>query len=371
MSGGRERAAKPIRVLVVDDSAIVRKVIEEELSRHPDIKVVGTAPDPFIARDKILRLSPDVLTLDIEMPRMDGITFLRKLMRHHPLPVIIVSSLSQSGSRLALAALESGAIDVMSKPGSSFSVGELSEQLAVKIRGAAAARLRSPEPPEAAPEPLFPRGILSVPPPGGADRVIAVAASTGGTEAIRDILTRLGPEVPGMVIVQHMPAQFTAAFASRLDSISKMEVKEAEDYDEVRTGRALIAPGNYHMVLERKGTSYRVRVRSGPLVCHQRPSGDVLFHSVAEAAGPHAAGIILTGMGKDGAGGLLRMKQKGAVTIAQDEESCVVFGMPREAVRIGAVDHVLPLGGITGFLQSLFRDSGARSSPGDASTGRA
>jgi two-component system chemotaxis response regulator CheB len=342
-----------IKVLVVDDSAIVRKVFSEELGRHPDIEVVGTAPDPFIARDKILQLEPDVLTLDVEMPRMDGITFLKKLMKYKPMPVIIVSSLTQAGSAMALEALESGAIDVVAKPGSSYSVGELSEQLADKIRGAAMARrgLRLP--------------IIGGPPPsaepsGGyrlqdtTDKVIALGASTGGTEAIKSVLTQLDAAMPGIVIVQHMPAQFTKAFAQRLDGICRMEVKEAEDNDLVRAGRVLLAPGNFHMVLTRSGAKYYVRIKTGPLVCHQRPAVDVLFHSVADVAGKNALGVILTGMGKDGAEGMKHMADAGAYNIAQDEASCVVFGMPKEAIKTGAVQQVLPLSHIPQAMTAHF-----------------
>ena len=346
---------KKIRVLVVDDSAIVRKIFTEELSRCPDIEVVGAAPDPYIARDKILALEPDVLTLDVEMPRMDGITFLKKLQKYHPVPTIIVSSLTAAGGHLAMEALESGAIDVIAKPGSSFSVGELSEQLAEKIRAAAVAR-SVPIPHLPAP----PRVIEADPAPTGytlqetTDKVIALGASTGGTEAIKSVLTRLDPATPGMVVVQHMPAQFTKAFASRLNDQCRVEVKEAEDNDMVRVGRVLIAPGNFHMVLVRNGARYHVRVKSGPLVCHQRPSVDVLFHSVAEIAGRNAVGVILTGMGKDGAEGMRAMHDKGAVTFAQDEASCVVFGMPKEAIKAGGVDQTMPLTRIPQALHAAF-----------------
>ncbi|HEY3489971.1 MAG TPA: chemotaxis response regulator protein-glutamate methylesterase [Candidatus Deferrimicrobiaceae bacterium] len=340
-----------IKVLVVDDSAIVRKVFSEELGRHPDIEVVGTAPDPFVARDKILQLEPDVITLDVEMPRMDGITFLKKLMKYKPMPVIIVSSLTQAGSAMALEALESGAIDVIAKPGSSYSVGELSEQLADKIRGAAMARrgLRIPVAPVASAEPSGGYRLIDT-----TDKVIALGASTGGTEAIKSVLTQLDAAMPGIVIVQHMPAQFTKAFAQRLDGICRMEVKEAEDNDLVRTGRVLIAPGNFHMVLARSGAKYYVRIKTGPLVCHQRPAVDVLFHSVAEVAGKNALGVILTGMGRDGAEGMKHMADAGAVNIAQDEESCVVFGMPKEAIKTGAVQQVLPLSRIPQAMTAHF-----------------
>jgi two-component system chemotaxis response regulator CheB len=341
-----------IKVLVVDDSAIVRKVFSEELGRHPDIEVVGTAPDPFIARDKILQLEPDVITLDVEMPRMDGITFLKKLMKYKPMPVIIVSSLTQAGSSMALEALESGAIDVVAKPGSSYSVGELSEQLADKIRGAAMAKRGLRLPPAVASVAAEPAGGYRL--QDTTDKVIALGASTGGTEAIKAVLTQLDAAMPGIVIVQHMPAQFTKAFAQRLDGICRMEVKEAEDNDLVRAGRVLIAPGNFHMVLTRSGAKYYVRIKSGPLVCHQRPSVDVLFHSVAEVAGKNALGVILTGMGKDGAEGMKHMADTGAVNIAQDEDSCVVFGMPKEAIKAGAAHQVLPLSRIPQAMTSHF-----------------
>ncbi|GAB4239408.1 MAG: protein-glutamate methylesterase/protein glutamine deamidase [Deltaproteobacteria bacterium] len=347
---------RKIRVLVVDDSAVVRKIFTEELNRCPDIEVVGAAPDPFVARDKILALEPDVLTLDVEMPRMDGITFLKKLQKYHPVPTVIVSSLTAAGSRLAVEALESGAIDVVAKPGSSFTVGELSEQLAGKIRAAAVARkppargFPPPPPEEANPLAAPMRCALKE----TTDKVIALGASTGGTEAIREVLTRLDPAIPGMVVVQHMPAQFTKAFAARLNDQCRVEVKEAEDGDAVRVGRVLIAPGNFHMVLTRSGARYHVRVKPGPLVCHQRPSVDVLFHSVAEVAGRNAVGVILTGMGKDGAEGMRAMHDKGATTIAQDEESCVVFGMPKEAIKAGGVDHIVAVSRVSHSLHSLF-----------------
>ncbi|MGZ8462882.1 MAG: protein-glutamate methylesterase/protein-glutamine glutaminase [Candidatus Deferrimicrobiaceae bacterium] len=344
---------KKIRVLVVDDSAIVRKIFTEELSRCPDIEVVGAAPDPFVARDKILTLKPDVLTLDVEMPRMDGITFLKKLQKYHPVPTIIVSSLTVAGGNLAMEALDSGAVDVIAKPGSSFSVGELSEQLAEKIRAAAVAR-------SVTHLPAAPRDVEAIPAPSRytledtTDKVIALGASTGGTEAIKNVLTQLDPAIPGMVVVQHMPAQFTKAFAGRLNDLCGVEVKEAEDNDMVRVGRVLIAPGNFHMVLVRSGARYHVRVKTGPLVCHQRPSVDVLFHSVADIAGRNAVGIILTGMGKDGAGGMRAMHDKGAVTYAQDEASCVVFGMPKEAIKAGGVDQTMPLSRIPHALHGAF-----------------
>jgi len=332
-----------IKVLVVDDSALVRKILTEELTKHKDIKVVGSAIDPYVARDKIVRLKPDVITLDLEMPRMDGLSFLSKLMRYHPLPVVVVSSLTPANSQNAIRALELGAVDVICKPGSSLSSPDISRQLANAIRAAAKARIASP-PPE---------------PDGAADRgrqysfslktthkVIAIGASTGGTIAIETLLRELPSNIPGLVIVQHMPEHFTATFAQRLDSICQIEVKEAEDGDAVVPGRALIAPGGRHMALERSGAFYQVRIKSGPMVHHQRPSVDVLFHTAAKQAGENAIGVILTGMGVDGAAGLLAMKERGAYTIAQDEASSVVYGMPGEAVKIGAACRELPLSGI-------------------------
>jgi two-component system, chemotaxis family, protein-glutamate methylesterase/glutaminase len=337
--------SKNIKVLVVDDSAVVRKVFTEELSREAGIEVVGTAPDPYVARDKIVRLAPDVITLDIEMPRMDGLTFLKKLMRYHPLPVIIVSSLTKAGGKLALEALSLGALEVVSKPSASYSVGDMGVQLADKIRAVARIdvkkRVPSPEPVETSSQRILSKALVAT-----TNKVIAIGASTGGTEALKLLLTSMPPNAPGIIIVQHMPANFTTSFAERLDSLCAMSVKEAEDGDGVFNGRALIAPGNYHMLLKRSGARYYVQVKQGPMVHHQRPSVDVLFKSVAEYAGGNALGIILTGMGADGAEGLLMMKNAGARTIAQDEKSCVVFGMPKEAISLGAAEVVLPIEGI-------------------------
>jgi len=324
------------RILIVDDSAIVRKLLSEALSEEKDIEVVGTAPDPFVARDKILALKPDVLTLDIEMPRMDGLTFLKKLMHYQPMPVVVISSLGHAGCQATLEALRLGAVEVLAKPGGPYSVGELRMDLAAKIRAAAAARLRrAPAEPSAMPEPLPPV------PECDTSTVIAIGASTGGTEAIQQVLTRLPANSPGIVISQHIPPVFSLAFANRLNEICPMEVKEARDGDTLARGRALVAPGNFHMLLRKSpGGGFRVTVQDGPRVCYQRPSVDVMFSSVAEAAGSHAVGVLLTGMGSDGARGLLKMKQAGAKTIAQDEASCVVFGMPKEAIHLGAADQV-------------------------------
>jgi two-component system chemotaxis response regulator CheB len=337
-------ATRPIRVLIVDDSAIVRKILTEALAGEPDLEVVGSAPDPYVARDKILALRPDVLTLDIEMPRMDGLTFLKKLMHFHPMPVVVISSLTQPSCRIAVEALEFGAVEVLAKPGGPYSVGELRHSLASKIRAAAASRVRRPAPPEE----HSVRG--KTPPPASPlhssianDTVIAIGASTGGTEAIATVLTKLPASVPAILIVQHIPPQFSRAFANRLNDICEFEVKEAEEGDAVRPGRALIAPGDYHMLLRSSAGRYWVSVKTGPRVCYQRPSVDVLFSSVADTAGNRAIGVLLTGMGADGSQGLLKMRRAGARTIAQDEASCVVFGMPREAILLGAAEQVMAL----------------------------
>ncbi len=337
----KQGSSGKIKVLIVDDSAIVRKILREELDQEPDIEVVGTAPDPFVARDKILTQNPDVITLDIEMPRMDGLTFLKKIMQYHPLPVIIVSSLTPQGSQMALEAMEYGAIEVLAKPGSSFSVGDMSAQLKEKIRVAARANLKRTRPAPGAPPPagvpVF-QGLRET-----TQKVIAIGASTGGTEALKEVLVKMPLTSPGILIVQHMPAQFTRAFAERLNKICSLEVREARDGDSVLNGQALIAPGNFHMFLKRSGARYFVSIKDGPMVHHQRPAVDVLFQSVAQYAGANAIGVILTGMGADGAQGILRMKEAGGKTIAQDEASCVVFGMPKEAIKLGAIDRVVPL----------------------------
>ena len=355
-------ADRRIRVLIVDDSAIVRRILSEALSGESDIEVVGTAPDPYVARDKILALEPDVLTLDIEMPRMDGLTFLKKLMHFHPMPTIIISSLAQPSCLAALQALEFGAVEVLAKPGGPYSVGELRQSLAQKVRAAAAARIRLPEPAGAAREakPSAPARLAApVLPPG---TVLAIGASTGGTEAIATVLTRLPQSCPGIVITQHIPAQFSRAFANRLNGLCAMDVKEAEDGDTLRSGLALVAPGDFHMLLRHSGGRYYVSVKTGPRVCYQRPSVDVLFSSVAEAAGAEAVGVLLTGMGNDGAQGLLRMRQAGARTIAQNEATCVVYGMPREAVALGAVAQVLPL---TAIAEAMLAARGRRDPASD------
>lgn len=337
-----------IRVLVVDDSAVVRKVFTEELSRDPEVEVIGTAPDPYVARDKIVQLSPDVITLDVEMPRMDGLSFLRKLMKYHPMPVIVVSSLTPKGGEMAMEALEIGAAEVMCKPGEAYTVGEMSRDLIEKIK--AVARMQIRERPQHA--------TKDVPPPRPALlkttlKIVAIGASTGGTEALKDVLIRYPVNAPATVVVQHMPEQFTRAFAERLNGLCAVEVKEGQSGDTLRPGLVLIAPGNKHMVLQRSGAVYSVLIKDGPRVHHQRPAVDVLFRSVARIAGKNAVGVILTGMGADGAEGLLEMKQAGARTVGQDEASCVVYGMPKEAYNIGAVDKQVPLGRVTDEILAL------------------
>jgi two-component system chemotaxis response regulator CheB len=335
------------RVLIVDDSAVVRKILSQQLGRHRGIEVVGTAPDPYVARDKILALEPDVLTLDIEMPRMDGITFLKKLMTHHPMPVIVLSSLTPAGGRMAMEALAAGAVDVMCKPGPAYSVGETCDALVAKIKAAARARVgRSVAAPAAGEN--CQAEVSSV--IETTNKIIAIGASTGGVQALSTILPQLPADAPGTLVVQHMPARFTTSFAQRLNEMCHMNVKEAEDGDHVYPGRVLLAPGGFHMLLNRSGANYFVTVKDGPHVCRQKPSVEVLFKSVARCAGSNAVGAILTGMGDDGASGLLEMRQNGAHTVAQDEASCIVFGMPREAIRRGGAERVVPLEAIARTL---------------------
>lgn len=328
-----------IKVLIVDDSAVVRNILSSELGSDPDIEVVETAPDPYVAREHIAKFKPDVITLDIEMPRMDGITFLRKLMTHYPMPVIVVSSLTQKGSELALEALSEGAVDVMCKPGRAYSVGDMTMSLIEKIKAAAQVKLSDFDVIKKQLQGSKTKLSLT----RTTNKVVAIGASTGGTQALEYILTSLPANSPGVVIVQHMPERFTKSFAVRLNELCSLEVCEAVNGDRVVPGRALVAPGNRHMVLRRSGATYYVEVKEGPLVKRQRPSVEVLFNSVAKYAGANAIGVILTGMGSDGADGMLKMKQNGAITIAQNEKTCVVFGMPNEAIKLGAIDTVLPL----------------------------
>ncbi len=337
-----------IRVLVVDDSAVVRRVLTEELSTAPDIEVAGTATDPYVARDKILSLEPDVLTLDIEMPRMDGLTFLEKLMKHRPMPVVVVSSVTPEGSDAAVHALELGAVHVVSKPGSAFTVGDISDRLIRAVRAAARAKVTPPRHDEGETAASPPRAIPQV--VSTTHRVLCIGASTGGTRAIQEVLTPLPRSAPGTVVVQHMPEHFTAAFARRLDEQCAMQVREATEGDAIVPGLVLIAPGNRHMVVKRSGARYRVGLSDGPPVQYQRPSVDVLFHSAAREGGRNCVAVILTGMGSDGALGMRALKDAGATTIAQDEDTCVVYGMPRAAVQEGAVDEVVPLNEIPGRI---------------------
>lgn len=339
---------KKIKVLVVDDSAVVRKTLTSLISSDPEIEVIGSAADPFIAAEKIREEVPDVMTLDVEMPRMDGLTFLSKLMHQHPIPVIIVSSLAESGSETALKALEYGAVEIIQKPhlGTKQFLEESRIMLTDAIKAAASATVR-PHAPRLHVEPKLTAdaviGKSSKAMLRTTEKVIVVGASTGGTEAIREFLQAMPPDCPGIVMVQHMPEKFTASFAKRLDEICVITVKEAQDNDTVIRGRALIAPGNRHMLLKSSGARYYVEIKDGPLVARHRPSVDVLFRSAAQYAGANAVGVILTGMGDDGAHGMLEMKLSGAYNVAQDEHTCVVFGMPKEAIKSGAVDAILPL----------------------------
>lgn len=348
---------RKIRVLIVDDSAVVRQALTEILSSDPELEIMGTASDPFVAAQKIRETVPDVITLDVEMPRMDGVTFLQKIMSQHPIPVVMCSSLTEEGSETALKALEYGAVEIIQKP--RLGVKQFLEESHViicdTVKAAAQARVRRIRPGirQAAPK-LTADAVISKP-RGNAmiqttEKVVMVGASTGGTEALRVFLEAMPLDAPGIVVVQHMPENFTRSFAARLDSICRISVKEAENNDTVVRGRALIAPGNAHALLKRSGARYYVEIKEGPLVSRHRPSVDVLFRSAARYAGKNAVGVIMTGMGDDGAKGLLEMKEAGAATIAQDEQSCVVYGMPREAVRLGAARRVLPLENIAGAV---------------------
>jgi two-component system chemotaxis response regulator CheB len=363
--------AKPVRVLIVDDSASVRQTLAQVLSQDPEIEVTGVASDPYVAARRIAEEVPDVITLDVEMPHMDGITFLKKVMSQHPIPVVMCSSLTLEGSETLMQALEAGAVDVIVKPkiGAADHLAESAMMICETVKGAAKARIRRPRVGTAQPT-ADPRGYGAPAPKLSADAVlpparpsvtgamaktteivVCVGASTGGTEALRDFLVALPANSPGIVIVQHMPEKFTAAFAKRLDGLCEVSVKEAENGDPVLRGHVLIAPGGKHTLLERRGARYHVTVRDGPLVSRHRPSVDVLFRSAARAAGPNAVGVIMTGMGDDGARGLLEMKQAGAYTVAQNEETCVVFGMPKEAIDLGGVDRIVALDDIAREIQ--------------------
>jgi two-component system, chemotaxis family, protein-glutamate methylesterase/glutaminase len=348
-------AEAKIRVLIVDDSAVVRQTLKEVLSSDPEIEVIGTAGDPYAAAEHIAEQVPDVITLDIEMPRMDGLTFLKKIMSQHPIPVVICSSLAEEGALSSLKALEYGAVEIVTKPklGTKQFLEDSRVVLCEAVKAAAATRLRRLGPMHTVEPKLTADAVLSRATRAMAEtteKVVVVGASTGGTEALKTFLEALPADSPGIVIVQHMPELFTRAFANRLDGHCAITVKEAETNDTVLRGRALIAPGNHHLLLKRSGARYFVEIKDGPLVCRHRPSVDVLFRSAARYAGPNAVGVIMTGMGDDGARGMLEMKQAGAATIAQDEATCIVFGMPREAIKLSAVDKVLSLGAIAGSI---------------------
>lgn len=348
---------KKTRVLCVDDSALVRSLMTEIINGHPDMEVVAVAPDPLVARDLIKQFNPDVLTLDVEMPRMDGLDFLERLMRLRPMPVVMVSSLTERNSEVTLRALELGAVDFVTKPRLGLRDGlmDYSDLIADKIRAAALSRPRPRSQPLSAQAPAPVRRLSRL--FGTTEKLIAIGASTGGTEAIRQVLEPMPANAPAILITQHMPAGFTRSFVQRLDSLCDVQVHEAENGQRVLPGHVYLAPGGVaHMKLARSGANYVIRLEPSEPVNRHRPSVDVLFHSVAEVAGKNAVGVILTGMGKDGAQGLLAMKQAGAQTFAQDEASCVVFGMPREALQIGAADEALPLSDIS---ERLLRSAGS------------
>jgi two-component system, chemotaxis family, protein-glutamate methylesterase/glutaminase len=351
-----------IRVLVIDDSALVRQMLTEILNSDRSIEVVGAAPDPYMAREKIKRLNPDVLTLDVEMPGMDGITFLRNVMRLHPMPVVMVSSLTARGAEITLQALEIGAVDFVSKPriDVAHTLEQYSEEIIEKVKTAARARIQSKHLADAAPRKVEPKlsadAVLESRHSKHfrtTERIIAMGASTGGTEAIKDVLTQMPADAPGVVITQHMPEAFTASFAQRMDSVSLMTVCEAKDGAPILPGHVLIAPGNHHILVTRNGARYVCLLNDGPPVNRHRPSVDVLFRSIADNVGPNAVGVILTGMGDDGALGMKEMHDAGIPTLAQDEKTCVVWGMPGSAVNLGAVDEILPLDKIAARILAL------------------
>jgi len=347
--------SRKIRVLIVDDSATVRQALATLLETDPEIEVMGTAPDPYVAAQRIAQEVPDVITLDVEMPRMDGLTFLEKIMRQHPIPIVICSSLTEKGSETAFAALEKGAVEIITKPkmGTKRFFEESAVYICDVVKSAAHAQLnRRARHAELVPamrvQPKLSADVVLEKPTSRAmiqttERIVAVGASTGGTEALREFLEALPADAPGTVIVQHMPEKFTAQFATRLNGLCRVTVKEAADGDSVLRGQVLIAPGNRHLLLKRSGARYYVEIKDGPLVSRHRPSVDVLFRSTARYAGKNAVGVIMTGMGDDGAHGMREMKEAGAYNIAQDEASCVVFGMPAEAIKLGGVDRILSL----------------------------
>lgn len=354
--------AAPIRVLIVDDSAVVRQALTAILSADPAIEVMATAPDPLIAADKISKERPDVITLDVEMPRMDGLSFLKQIMAQDPIPVVMCSSLTEKGAEVTMKALQYGAVEIINKPkmGAKQFLEESHMLICDAVKAAARSRVRRLSSLVNEPAPKLTADVMLSQPKltenfQTTEKIIAVGASTGGTEALRVFLQALPYDAPGVVIVQHMPQHFTAAFAKRLNGICRITVKEAADGDSVIPGRALIAPGNLHMMLKRSGTRYYVQTKEGPLVCRHRPSVDVLFRSVARYAGLNAIGIIMTGMGDDGARGMLEMKNSGAINLAQDEASCIVFGMPQEAIKLGGVNKVLSLESLADEAMRLYR----------------
>ena len=348
-----------IKVLIVDDSALIRSVMSEIISSQPDMEVVGVAPDPLVARELIKQTNPDVLTLDVEMPKMDGLDFLEKLMRLRPMPVLMVSSLTERGSEITMRALELGAVDFVTKPKISIQSGmrEYTELIADKIRAAAKARVKA-----RTLQPARPAGALPQirNPLTSSEKLIIIGASTGGTEAIREFLMQMPSDCPGILIAQHMPEGFTTSFARRLDSLCKISVVESAGNERVLPGHAYIAPGHSHLLLVRSGANYMTRIEQSPPVNRHRPSVDVLFRSAAQAAGKNAVGVILTGMGKDGAAGMLEMREAGAHNFAQDEASCVVFGMPREAIAIGAAHEVGPLQALPRLVLDHLAAQGSR-----------
>ncbi len=341
---------KPVRVLIVDDSAVVRKTLEEILSSDKRIEVIGAAADPFLAAQRMRQEAPDVVTLDVEMPRMDGLTFLKKIMSQHPLPVVMCSSLTDKGSETAMKALEYGAVEIITKPrmGTKKFLEEARVRVCDSVVAAASARVRRYTGRSLKIQKKLTADAVMAKPTGRAmvrttEKIVVVGASTGGTEALREFLRALPRDAPGIVVVQHMPENFTAAFSRRLDDLCLVTVKEAKDNDTVLPGRVLIAPGNRHTLLKRSGARYYVEVKDGPLVCRHRPSVDVLFRSAARYAGKNAVGVIMTGMGDDGARGMKEMHDAGSYNIGQDEDTCVVYGMPHEAVKMGGVDKSVPL----------------------------
>lgn len=350
-----------IKVLIVDDSALIRGVMKEIVNEQPDMEVVGVAPDPLAARDLIKQTNPDVLTLDVEMPKMDGLDFLERLMRLRPMPVLMVSSLTERGSEITLRALELGAVDYVTKPKISIQSGmrEYAELIAEKIRIAARARVKAAAPPAAHGSGAAPLAALRNP-LVSSEKLIIIGASTGGTEAIKDFLVQMPSDCPGILIAQHMPEGFTRSFANRLDKLCKISVQEAEGNERVLPGHAYLAPGHSHLKLVRSGANYMTQLDQGPPVNRHRPSVDVLFQSAAASAGKNAVGVILTGMGRDGAAGMLAMKKAGAYNLAQDEASCVVFGMPKEAIAVGATHETAPLHELPGRALTVLTAQGNR-----------